>query len=439
MAVHLPKGTRDFMPTSMRARLSVIGTLRDVFTRFGFEPLETPAFERIETLMGKYGDEGEKLIYRILKRGAGASRGETDLALRYDLTVPLARVVAMQRDLRMPFKRYQIQPVWRADRPQRGRFREFTQCDVDIVGCAEMSADAECLAVVDAALRALGFSRFTIRLNHRELLSAMVAHAGASDRETTVLVAIDKLDKIGWDGVLRELSARGIDDASAQTLAGLLRDGGEAPLAHLETQLGEAAAGAIADIRQVLSLSEAMGVDPAVVRFDPTLARGLSYYTGPVFEVELEGAGIGSVAGGGRYDGLVGMFSGRAVPAVGVALGLARILGVMTERGMLGDTASAADALVTVFSEELRPAAARAAAALRAAGISTRLWLDAPRKMGKQFKQAHARGIPWVLTLGPNEAAAGQVRLKHLPSGEQFTDDLDAAIQRIRAADPGAA
>ena len=218
MAVHLAKGTRDMLPQQMRNRLVVIDTVRRVFQRFGFEPLDTPAIERIETLAGKYGDEGSKLIYRILKRGAGGQRGEVDLALRYDLTVPLARVVAMNPDLRLPFKRYQMAPVWRADRPARGRFREFWQCDGDIAGSTSPLADAECLAVANAALSELGFSGYVIRLNDRRILRAMARAVGAGDQETGMLVAVDKLDKIGRDGVSNELTALGMSDEAIASL-----------------------------------------------------------------------------------------------------------------------------------------------------------------------------------------------------------------------------
>ena len=284
MSVHLAKGTRDHLPEKMNQRLYVISVLREVFQRYGFEPLETPAFERIETLMGKYGDEGEQLIFKILKRGEGGKRGEVDQALRYDLTVPLARVIAMNPALRMPFKRYQIQPVWRADRPQRGRFREFVQCDVDTVGTTSMLADAECVAVLHDALVALGFEGFTIRINHRAILSACVAHAGLSDRETSVLVAIDKLDKIGVDGVRDELKSFGVSDEAFETLWGLFSVRGPGALDHLEALLGETAETAIRELRTMLDAAAEMGVVLDRVLVDPTLARGLGYYTGPVFE-----------------------------------------------------------------------------------------------------------------------------------------------------------
>jgi len=427
MSVYLPKGTRDLFGPSLAHRYAVIDTVRAVFTRFGFEPLETPAFERIETLMGKYGDEGEQLIYKILERGAGAAEGKADLALRYDLTVPLARFVAMNPGLRLPFKRYQVQPVWRADRPQKGRFREFWQCDVDIVGCTRMTADAEALAVVNAALTELGFSSFTIRLNHRALLRAVVDAAGVLDLEGPVLVALDKLDKIGREGVTAELRERGLPLEAVGRLWGLV----EGDLDHLASELGPAGAGPVADLREVLAIAADLGVPEGVVRFDPTLARGLSYYTGPVFETLVEEPKIGSISGGGRYDGLVGMFSGKDVPAVGVSLGLERIITVMEELGMAGGATTTTQVLVTVFSDEQRGTSMRAAAAFRAAGVPTEVWLDAPGKVGKQFKAANKQGIPWVVTIGPDEAVQGQVQLKDLRSGEQVTVPLAEAVARI--------
>ena len=417
----------------MNQRLYVISVLREVFQRYGFEPLETPAFERIETLMGKYGDEGEQLIFKILKRGEGGKRGEVDQALRYDLTVPLARVIAMNPALRMPFKRYQIQPVWRADRPQRGRFREFVQCDVDTVGTTSMLADAECVAVLHDALVALGFEGFTIRINHRAILSACVAHAGLSDRETSVLVAIDKLDKIGVDGVRDELKSFGVSDEAFETLWGLFSVRGPGALDHLEALLGETAETAIRELRTMLDAAAEMGVVLDRVLVDPTLARGLGYYTGPVFEAEVTEPKIGSISGGGRYDGLVGIFSKREVPAVGLSLGLDRLVVVMEELGLFPDLRSAARVLVTVYSEELQAEAIRTASSLRQAGIPTQLVLDRVGKIGKQFKQADQAGIPWVIVVGPDDVTAGTVSLKNLSTGDQDNLSLIRAIERIRS------
>jgi histidyl-tRNA synthetase len=431
MAVHLAKGVRDHLPAAMHRRLQVFETVREVFTRYGFEPLETPAFERIETLTGKYGDEGEKLMFRILKRGAGGQRGEVDLALRYDLTVPLARVVAMHPELRLPFKRWQMQPVWRADRPQRGRFREFYQCDVDTIGSTSMAADAECIAVVHDSLVALGFTDFTVRLNHRALLRAMVEHVGVADQEHGVLVAVDKLDKIGREGVSKELADRGIAQEAIDGLWGLLAHQGAEALAHLRVALGDAGRGALDQVAEVLAHASDLGVDPARVRFDPTLARGLDYYTGPVFEAVVTEPKIGSIGGGGRYDGLIGMFGKQAVPAVGVSLGVERILVVMEELGMLPEVQTLTRVYVTVFNDASLGASQRAATAFRAAGIPSQVALKGG-KLGRQFKHAGALGIPWVVVVGEREAAAGVVKLKDMKTGEQVELSLADAVAQVQ-------
>ena len=422
------RGTRDLLPAQMHARLHVIGLVREVFARYGFEPLETPAFERLETLMGKYGDEGEKLIFRILERGEGGREGKADLALRYDLTVPLARVIAQHADIAMPFKRYQVQPVWRADRPQRGRFREFYQCDADIVGVDSRVADAECLAVASDGLSRLGFTNYTIKLNHRALLRAIVAAAGAADREGEVLVAIDKLDKIGVEGVSEEPGRRGFDAAVVARLWEVLA--APADLAAVAAAVGEAAAGPAAELREVLAHAAALGARN--VAFDATLARGLGYYTGAVFEAVIHDGGVGSVGGGGRYDGLVGMFSGRQVPAVGVSLGLERLLVVMEERGMLPGIGTRTRALVTRFGAELDAASLGLAAELRAAGLEVEAWLGAPGKLGKQFQYADSRGIPYAVVLGPDELAEGVVAVKTLATGEQRRVPRDQLAEALR-------
>jgi len=424
--VHLPKGTRDFLPDVMRNRQRVMDRVRAVFGRYGFQPLETPAFERIETLTGKYGNEGEKLMFRILARGEGGERGEVDLALRYDLTVPLARVIAMHPELTKPFKRYQMQPVWRADRPQHGRFREFWQCDVDVCGSESPMADAECLAVVHDSLVELGFANFTIRLNDRRILADLAAAAGATtDREEmSVLIALDKLDKVGRDGVNGELSKLGFTGEPVATLWRALDDqgGNEATLAHLDALLHERGRVGVAVLRQVLAAAADLGVDPNRIRVDPALARGLDYYTGPVFETVVTEPKIGSISGGGRYDELIGMFGRERVPSVGVSLGLERITVAMEELGMLPATSPPAQVFVTVFHEDLRSESARIATVLRRAGVSVELFLGEAtnrKSMTKQLKYAGTCGYPYVVVLGPDEVAAGVVRLKQMATGEQ--------------------
>ncbi len=422
------RGTRDLLPAAMHARLHVIAIVREVFARYGFEPVETPAFERIETLMGKYGDEGEKLIFRILERGEGGREGKADLALRYDLTVPLARLIAQNPALPMPFKRYQIQPVWRADRPQKGRFREFYQCDADIVGVNSRVADAECLAVAHDVLTRLGFAAFQIKLNHRGLLREMVAAAGAAEFEGAVLNAIDKLDKVSWEAAFAPLVDSGPGPEAIERLRAILASPHD--LEAVAAAVGSPASAHVAELREVLAHARALGA--ASVVFDATLARGLGYYTGPVFEAVILDGGVGSVSGGGRYDGLVGMFSGRSVPAVGISLGLERLLVVMEERGMLASTGTRTRALVTRFAADLDGETLRLAAELRAAGIDVETWLGEPGALGKQFKYADSRGVVFAVVLGPDELAAGQVALKDLRTGEQRRVDRAALADALR-------
>ena len=407
--VNIARGMRDLLPEKMMQRKQVISKIQTIFESFGFLPLEPPAVERIETLMGKYGEEGGKLIFKILARGEKAALGTCDLALRYDLTVPLARVMAMNPGLPLPFKRYQIQPVWRADRPQKGRFREFYQCDVDIVGSKSHLAEAECLAVVHQSLTSLGFEHFKIRLNDRRLLRAMIEQIGALSQEGEVLSSIDKLDKIGEKGVRAELKdIRGLQDDAINKLFAMLN--GEQSIAGMEEVELE-----LSKIRQAAIL---LGVSEERIVMDRKLARGLDYYTGPVFETVLTDADIGSVSGGGRYDGLIGMFSGKDVPAVGVSLGLERLLVIMDERGMFADADDTPRVFVTVFSESLLGASLEASRKLRASGVSVTLSLKS-NKLAKQMKAAHRQKIRNVVIIGPDDLDSGLVQWKDLERGEQ--------------------
>ena len=418
--VHLPKGMRDLLPHNMLRRNLVIEKIKKTFETFGFLPLETPAMERKETLMGKYGDEGSKLIFQILSRGEAGTRGETDLAMRYDLTVPLARVVAMNPNLNLPFKRYQIQPVWRADRPQKGRFREFYQCDVDIVGTDNILAEAECITIVHHALKNLGFEHFTIRLNDRQLLRKMVETIGEIDREIEILVILDKLDKIGKDGVIGELQKIGIQHEQSQKLFSLLEG------ADLEEQSHSIEK----NLQNIRQMAISMGVDPNCVQLDRTLARGLDYYTGPVFETVLDDANIGSVSGGGRYDGLIGMFSGQNIPAVGVSLGLERLLVILEERGE-NQNIMGTEVWVTVFNEECQPHSIEIARKLREAGIKTDISFKS-NKLAKQLKEAHKRNIPHAIMIGPDDIASGTIQWKNMVSGEQKSCTIDELIVALQ-------
>ena len=428
---------RDFLPEDVRRRDYVIGVIKRVYERYGFEPLETPAVENLETLLGKYGDEGNQLIFKILKRGEHEKTGEADLALRYDLTVPLARVVA-EHQAKLPrlFKRYQIQPVWRADRPARGRFREFFQCDVDSLGSTSPVIEAELCAAVADAMTELGFSEFQIRFNHRNLLSSVLKRAGfPAEREGETLVVLDKLDKIGEDGVVKEWAARGLGDVAVLAdAARTLRTG----LATLDSAacfiehdaVGEAA---VENLRRIVELSRATSAGPRLT-FDGTLARGLSYYTGAIMEVNVADL-AGSLGGGGRYDNLVGMFSGQDIPACGFSLGLERILVVMTERGMFPPTlaASPADVMLATFDASAAAEAMRVAAALRAGGLRVLVYPNAD-KIGKQIKYADGRGIPFVALLGDDEIKAGTVTVKNLAAQTQQTYPQAAAAAAIREA-----
>ena len=455
------RGMRDFLPDAVRRRQYVIDVVTGVYRKYGFEPLETPAVENIETLTGKYGEEGNKLIFKILRRGEGESSGEADLALRYDLTVPLARVVAEYRSqLPRVFKRYQIQPVWRADRPARGRFREFYQCDVDVVGSRSLVVEAELCAAASDVLLQLGFTDFQIRLNHRAVLTGVLAAAGIpGELHGAALVALDKLDKIGRDGVNRELLERGVSERSAEATLAFFDARDESPgtganqgwLERLRSvaagspdsahHSGGAAAistsliGAIDDLATVLSLAEDTSAGPHL-RIDPSLARGLSYYTGTIMEIAVADL-PGSLGGGGRYDNLIGMFLREDVPACGCSLGLERVLVVMTERGMFPPEVAGApaDVLVTQWNAERARDALALAAVLRAAGLRVDVYPD-PDKLGKQLKYAASRGIRHVLVAGDDELAAGELTIKDMTTGEQRRVPRDQVAAALSASGP---
>ena len=449
MPVHTrpARGMRDFLPEEVRRREYVIGVVAEVYRRYGFDPLETPALENIDTLTGKYGEEGNKLIFKVLRRGEHEASGETDLALRYDLTVPLARVVAEHRG-KLPkfFKRYQIQPVWRADRPARGRFREFFQCDVDWIGSTSAVVETELCAAVCDVLVTLGFRDFFLRLNHRGLLNGLLDSFGVpAGLHEQALVAIDKFDKIGRSGVAQELAFRGIPpDPAERLLEAFARHAEPGPvelaeanaiaLARAREQVGGNAAGqaAISELSAILSLCAATTA-AAYVRLDPSLARGLSYYTGAIMEVTVPDL-AGSLGGGGRYDGLIGMFSGADIPACGFSLGLERILVVMAERNMFpaGVQRPSADVCVTLFEGQPIEDGLGLAGELRAAGLRVEVYPE-PEKLGKQLKYAGGRGIPFAVIMGTDELAAGRVTIKNLSTGEQQTVPRPDAGRTVKA------
>ncbi|MGI9252587.1 MAG: histidine--tRNA ligase [Thermomicrobiales bacterium] len=425
------KGFRDYLPRQMILRGKIIAIFRDVFERHGFEPLDTPTLEYLEVLTGKAG-ENEKLMYRF------EDHGGREVGLRYDLTVPLARVVAMhQNDLVLPFKRYHIAPVWRADNPQRGRFREFWQCDADIAGSASMLADAEVVSIMAEALAAVGLPNFVIRISHRRLLESLGLAAGvAPEQATTLYRAIDKLDKIGPDAVAAELVESGISPASAARVLDLATMTGTP--AYLLDQLDAALAGidlaaaALADLRELFSYLPAFGVPEDRYMLDLSLARGLDYYTGPVYEATVTEPKVGSVAGAGRYDELVGHFLGRPVPATGISLGLERIIEVVQEYDLLPVPQTVAQVTVALFPGTIAEGT-RIASDLRRAGLKVDLSLQPNKGVGDQLKLAGRKGIPLAVIAGEAELAAGAANLKDLHTGEQETlplAALPAAIAR---------
>jgi histidyl-tRNA synthetase len=419
---------RDFLPEDVRRRQYVIGVIAEVYQRYGFEPLETPAVENLETLQGKYGEEGDRLIFKILKRGEGAESGQADLALRYDLTVPLARVVAEYRS-RLPrfFKRYQVQPVWRADRPQKGRFREFYQCDVDAIGSTSMTVEAELLSAAADVFTALGFKEFSIIINHRKLLNAVLDYTGIPPQlRGAALVAMDKVDKVGVEGVKQEFAQKGLPPAAADRLAGVLGTANETTLDTLPKSLNDDGQAAIGDLKELFALLARTSAGPHA-RLDGYLARGLSYYTGPIFEIRVPDL-AGSLGGGGRYDDLIGMFCGERIPASGISLGLERILVVMGERNMFPESvvATPADVMVAQWFANRTALYLEFASELRRAGLRVELYPESPSEDGKkigdrQFKYASARGIPYVAVIGADELANGTVAVKNMKTGEQQT------------------
>ena len=440
------RGMRDFLPADVRKRNYVIGIIKEVYESYGFEPLETPSIENLETLMGKYGEDGNQLIFRILKRGekldlenAKSENDLSDLALRYDLTVPLARVVANHKnELPKFFKRYQIQPVWRADRPARGRFREFYQCDVDAFGSESMLIEAQLISAATEILQGLGFADFVIRINHREVLRAILDATGiTAENHSEALVAIDKLDKIGRDGVVKEFSAREIGGGERVIeLFSKLGDGGNlSDIEILREYIGEHKTGlaGLADLEQILALAGS-----PLVKIDASLARGLSYYTGAIIEVNVHDL-PGSLAGGGRYDGLIGMFGKEQIPACGISLGLERILVVMDEQGMFPPEiaeSTAADVMVTVFSEDTAGESLALASELRAAGLRVTLYPQAD-KFAKQMKYADTLRVPFVCMLGENEIAESIVTVKNMQTGEQIKCPRSSVFETISTSQKG--
>lgn len=425
------KGMRDHLPKAMILRQHIVNTLVDVLERHGFEPMQTPILEYAETLEGKIGDE-EKLIYRF------DDHGGRRLALRYDQTVSLARVVAQYpNEITLPFRRYAVGQSYRGERPARGRYREFWQVDLDLVGSASPLADAEVIAVLTEALSALGFQHFRTLINHRDLLVGVARAAGLdADAAAGVYRTVDKLDKIGPDGVRDELVKQGVSVESADKILEAVQIEGapEEVLGALAERLaGDAEAmAAIDNLRQIASALDAMGVSRQHYVIAPRLARAFSYYTGAVFEAVVDSPPMGSLLGGGRYDKLIGQFAGRPLPTVGMAFGLERLHDVMEELGM-GPAGTTTQAFVTIFSPELAAASLAVAGELRAAGINCEIALDPGEKLGKQFKHADKRGIPLAVVIGPDEQANGVVLIRDMRTGEQRSvrrEDVAAELSK---------
>lgn len=440
------KGTRDFGPEELAKRNYIISIIKENFTLYGFLPIETPSFENRETLMGKYGEEGDRLIFKILNSGDYLSKVKdsdysskdsqllipfiSDRALRYDLTVPFARyVVQHQNEITFPFKRYQIQPVWRADRPQKGRFREFYQCDADVIGSDSLWQDVEFVRLYDTVFTQLGIKSASIKLNNRKILSGIAEVIGAEEKLIDFTVALDKLDKIGAEGVRKEMMNKGISEKSLVRLEPLLTLSGtnKEQIDTLKTLLKDSEIGikGVEELEFVIENVESLGLKDSHLKLDVTLARGLNYYTGTIIEIGApEGVSIGSIGGGGRYDDLTGIFGLKNMSGIGISFGLDRIYMVMEELNLFPNTiASGPKALFINFGKKEAHYALRALDALRDAGIKAELYPDAA-KMGKQMSYANRRDIPFTILAGEKEMETESFTLRNMKTGEQSSFSL---------------
>lgn len=450
----LPKGTRDFSPNEVAKRQYIIGVIQKQFELFGFQPIETPTFENSETLMGKYGEEGDRLIFKILNSGSYLEKiSEEDLlqknyksitpkisekALRYDLTVPFARFVVMhQNELEFPFKRYQIQPVWRADRPQKGRFREFYQCDADVVGSNSLWQEVEFVQLYDAVFTRLGLEGVTIKINNRKILSGFAQVIGAGDKLIDFTVALDKLDKIGVEGVTHEMLSKGISEEAIAKLQPLFDfQGSLGEKIHLLYTLlagSEEGKKGIAELQFICERVEQLGLKSAQLEVDVTLARGLNYYTGSIFEVAAPKVAMGSIGGGGRYDDLTGIFGLKNLSGVGISFGLDRIYLVLEELGLFPETVTVKPKVLFVnYGSEEAMYAIDTVKELRDLGISAELYPDHV-KIAKQFQYAEKKGIAWVVLAGTEEVQQGKYTLKDLHSGEQELLSKESLFQKLNS------
>lgn len=436
----IPKGTRDFLPVHVARRNYIFNTIQNVFKNYGFSPIETPSFELSSTLMGKYGEEGDRLIFRILNSGEKMKKADIDAlaadnlprfanslaekALRYDLTVPFARfVVQHQNELTFPFKRYQIQPVWRADRPQHGRYQEFYQCDADVVGSDSLLYEVDFVQLFDEVLHALLIPDFTIKINNRKILSGIAEITGEHDKLITITMAIDKLDKIGEEGVIKELQEKGVSAEAINAIQPLLslQGNNDELLAFMTDFLASSNIGTqgIEELQFVLNKVNMLGLKRAKIEFDVTLARGLNYYTGAIFEVKANGVKMGSICGGGRYDDLTGLFGMNGLSGVGISFGADRIYDVLTELNLFPkEVDKGLEVLFVNFGEEECDAALQLIKQLRALGVSSEIYPESA-KLKKQFKYADDRGVSFTAIIGEAELVNGSVVLKNMANGEQ--------------------
>ena len=452
----LAKGTRDFSPVEMDKRNHIYNTLKSIFKKFGYSEIQTPSFENLSTLTGKYGDEGDKLIFKILNSGDYLAKTPESLlaeknsnslishisekALRYDLTVPFARYVVMhQNDITLPFKRFQIQPVWRADRPQRGRYREFYQCDVDVVGSPSLLNEAEFILIYNEALVELGLKDFNIKLNNRKILSGIAEVVGKPELIVDMTVAIDKLDKIGLDGVNKELLERGFTAKDLEVLKPIieLKGTNDEKLQSMKSVLSASEIGmkGISEIEEVFDYVKKFGRSDLldrVVEVDITLARGLNYYTGCIFEVKTNEVQMGSIGGGGRYDDLTGMFGLSGLTGVGVSFGADRIFDVLEELNLFPAEGTARTKLLVVnFDENLESYTLPLIYRLRESGIAVELYPSAA-KIKKQMSYADSKRIPYVLLVGEEEVNSGLLSLKDMETGDQVKVSIDELVEKLK-------
>jgi histidyl-tRNA synthetase len=457
----IPQGTRDFSPAEVRRRQYILDTLRNIFEVYGFQPLETPAMENLVTLTGKYGEEGDRLIFKVLNNGLHEKKGPdrekldnewskvlekaysspivTERALRYDLTIPFARYVVMHHhELALPFRRYQMQPVWRADRPQKGRYREFWQCDCDVVGSTSLINEAELLCIYQAAFHRLGLPHVSVKINNRKLLAGLAEIAGVPDQMMAITIALDKLDKIGWEGVVKELVDRDVPEPGIASIGQVITISGtnEDRLSKLEVLMTDSAIAkqGIEELRQTLSYHQQIAASEwqSDLTVDISLARGLNYYTGVIMEVVCSAVKMGSIGGGGRYDDLTGLFGMKGLSGVGVSFGIDRIYDVMEELNIFPTALKTGTQVMLVnFGGQNETYALGLLQQLRNAGVASEIYPDVA-KFDKQMKYAHKRGIQYVLLPGEEERAANRVSLKNFITGAQQMVSISEAIEAVK-------